>query len=178
MTEFSWKHKIIFGTITAIIHAVLLFFVRKISGDTPDLKSIAVQGVTMGLFFMFLFPYIMKRTAKKLGDKVDILVKDIVSTPEEIIYDSGANQIKGKEGVGGKLFITNQRILFVSHKYNIQKGTTSIPLTNITSIDKNKVGKIFNTGITIILNDTTDFKFVVNNQEEWFNKLNTYTQVA
>jgi len=178
MTEFSWKHKILFGTIMALMHTILLFLINKISGDAPNLKSLFMQGFFMGLFFILLFPYIMKRTAKKLAKKVDILVKDIISSPEEIIYDGGANQILEKEGVGGKLFITNQRVLFISHKYNIQKGTTSIPLNNITSIEKNKVAKIFNTGITIILNDTTKYKFVVNNQDEWFNQLNSYIQVA
>lgn len=178
MTEFSWKHKIIFGAVMALVHIGSLLMIHEFSGDTPNIKSIVVQGVFMGVFFMLFFPYLMKRTAKKLAKKVDVLVKDVINASEEIIYDGGANQLKGKEGVGGKLFITNQRLLFVSHKYNIQSGTTSIPLADIKSIEKNKVAKIFNTGITIISNDSNKYKFVVNNQDEWYTKLNTFTQVA
>lgn len=178
MTQFSWKHKIIFGVAMSILHALFLLGIDKITGDIPDYKGIIFQGVVMGVFYVFLFPYIMKRAADKLSKKVDVIAKDIIISPEEIIYDGGANHIKGKEGVGGKLFITNKRILFVSHKFNIQNGTTSINPVDVNSVDKTKLAKIFNSGIVLTLKDNTTYKFSVNNQEEWFTKLNNYIQAA
>ncbi len=178
MTQFTWKHKIIFGVAMSILHALLLLGVDKMAGDIPDYKSIIIQGVVMGVFYVFFFPYIMRRTARKLSKKVDLAVENIIVSPEEILYDGGANQVKGKEGVGGKLFITNKRILFVSHKFNIQSGTTSIDPADVTSVDKTKLAKIFNSGILLTLKDNTTYKFSVNNQEEWFTKLNNYIQAA
>jgi len=178
MTQFTWKHKIIFGLVMSILHALMLLWIHQITNDIPNYNSIVFQGVVMGIFYVFLFPYLIKRTANKLSKKVDLEVKNIIVSPEEIIFDGGANQIKGKEGVGGKLFITNKRILFVSHKYNIQNGTTSINPTDVTSVDKTKLARIFNSGIVLTLKDNTTYKFSVNNQDEWFTKLNNYIQAA
>jgi len=40
------------------------------------------------------------------------------------------------EGVGGKLFLTNKKLIFKSHKINVQKGQTSIEYHNIVDVIK------------------------------------------
>lgn len=39
---------------------------------------------------------------------------------EKIVRRNRANHIKPLEGVGGKLFLTNFRLIFKSHFFNIQ----------------------------------------------------------
>ena len=57
--------------------------------------------------------------------------------PSEIeIKEGGANLQKNIETVGGKLHLTNQRLIFKSHKINIQTGITEIQLADIESIKK------------------------------------------
>lgn len=51
----------------------------------------------------------------------------------ETITKSGvANLQRGVETVGGKLYLTNQRLVFESHAFNIQTGATIIPLSEVT----------------------------------------------
>ena len=54
---------------------------------------------------------------------------------EELVKEGAANLQKGIEVVGGKLYLTNRRILFIAHALNIQGGLTEVPLADIKSID-------------------------------------------
>ena len=42
-----------------------------------------------------------------------------------------ANLLKGIEAVGGKLYLTNQCLIFESHKFNMQSNITEINLSDI-----------------------------------------------
>ena len=55
---------------------------------------------------------------------------------EQIGKQCSANLQNGIETVGGKLYLTNQRLVFEAHKINIQGGTTEIELSNINSSEK------------------------------------------
>jgi len=55
---------------------------------------------------------------------------------EVTIKESTANLQKNIETVGGKLCLTNQRLVFKSHKINIQTGVTEIQLSSIESVEK------------------------------------------
>ena len=76
------------------------------------------------------------------------------------------------EGVGGKMFLTNKKVVFKSHKINIQKGQTDILYEDITEIIKRKTAKLIDNGIRIKTNDGNEFDFVVNEREKWIEKLN------
>ena len=52
---------------------------------------------------------------------------------EQIVKQGAANLQKGLEAVGGKLFLTNHRLVFEAHKMNIQGGNTEINLSDIRS---------------------------------------------
>ncbi len=52
------------------------------------------------------------------------------------IKQGGASLQENIETVGGKLRLTNQRLIFKSHKINIQTGITEIQLTDIESVKK------------------------------------------
>ncbi|WP_372755879.1 GRAM domain-containing protein [Labilibaculum sp.] len=51
---------------------------------------------------------------------------------------------------GGKLFLTNKRLIFNTHKYNFQTGETSINLGDITAINKRKTSHIIDNELRII----------------------------
>ena len=50
---------------------------------------------------------------------------------EKITRSGVANLQRGAETVGGKLYLTNQRLVFESHALNVQTGTTIISLEEI-----------------------------------------------
>lgn len=55
---------------------------------------------------------------------------------EKLIKTGVANLQKGIETVGGQLYLTNQRLVFEAHKFNVQGGTTEIALSDIKSSKK------------------------------------------
>ena len=60
---------------------------------------------------------------------------NIVLAPGEILIKEGlANLQRGIETVGGRLFLTDSRLVFCSHLLNVQCGTTYIPLTEVRSV--------------------------------------------
>ena len=55
---------------------------------------------------------------------------------EQLIRKRAANLQKGIETVGGRLYLTNQRLVFETHAINFQRGTTEIELSDIRSSEK------------------------------------------
>jgi hypothetical protein len=51
---------------------------------------------------------------------------------EKLLREGAANLQRGAETVGGKLFLTDQRLFFQSHAVNIQSGSAEIPLSQIS----------------------------------------------
>ncbi|OIQ30951.1 MAG: hypothetical protein BM564_01705 [Bacteroidetes bacterium MedPE-SWsnd-G2] len=76
------------------------------------------------------------------------------------------------EGVGGKLFLTNKKLIFKSHKINIQRGQTDIKYQDIAQIIERKTAKLIDNSIRIITTDLTEFAFVVNERELWIAHIN------
>lgn len=52
---------------------------------------------------------------------------------EQIIKEGAANLQKGIETVGGKLCLTNQRLVFEAHKFNVKVGVTEVEISDIQS---------------------------------------------
>lgn len=50
---------------------------------------------------------------------------------ETVLKKGGANMQRGLETVGGKLTLTNQRLLFDAHALNFQRGATEVWLQQV-----------------------------------------------
>ncbi|MCU9613164.1 GRAM domain-containing protein [Caldibacillus lycopersici] len=72
-----------------------------------------------------------------------------------------ANLFRGIESVGGRLTITNKRVLFQSHKINIQSGATEILISDIAAVVKRNTLGLVPNGISIVLKNGTEYKLVV-----------------
>lgn len=55
---------------------------------------------------------------------------------EKIIKEGLANMQRSILSVGGKLYLTNQRLIFEPHALNIGSGATIIPLSSVTAARK------------------------------------------
>ncbi len=86
---------------------------------------------------------------------------------ETILFEAPANHFKSIEAVGGKLYLTNSRLVFQSHKFNFQNHQLSIPLSNIAKVNRYRALGIANTGLSVTTADNTIDKFVVQQREEW-----------
>lgn len=138
---------------------------------TKDIFKFIISGLIGGAIGGFIFGWIMGvfSDSKILttGTGIDL------ENDETILFETGANHFKGIEGVGGKLYLTNKRLLFKSHKYNIQNHELSIPLSNIESVGRYRTFGITNNGISITSTGHSIEKFVVQRPEKWTNQLAT-----
>ncbi len=123
----------------------------------------AVAGLIAGL----IFSLIIDLAAKRLFKKITIEIPE----GERVIKEAGANHFKGKESVGGKLVLTDKRLIFKSHKMNILNHQDSIELAQINNINATKILNLFNTGLTIDLLNNEKHKFVVDEPSEWVSSI-------
>lgn len=107
----------------------------------------------------------------KAKDILKFELKTELRPGEEIIKEGGANLMKFAEGVGGYLVLTNQRLIFESHKFNIQRGITIIELSDIQSARPCWIKvliPIVPTGILVLTKDNKEYRFVVTlARESW-----------
>jgi hypothetical protein len=80
---------------------------------------------------------------------------------EEIQGKFGANLFRGREAVGGRIIVTNQRLLFEAHKANLQPEPLDIPLRDISDIVPSRTLGIVPNGITVHCRSGQQYRFVV-----------------
>jgi len=124
-----------------------------------------LQGIFYG-FFMALFVTIFSNSA---------LVKKSATPPfelgEQIIHEGPANHFKGWEGVGGRLYLTNQRLIFKSHAFNFQNHTFSLPLHQIQDARPALTIGLISNGLQIATKDGRMENFVVEDRDNWVSKI-------
>ncbi|WP_194851853.1 GRAM domain-containing protein [Nonlabens antarcticus] len=179
VTKLSWKVRVLYGLLSGVMFAVLMLAFDWIFSD--ELQSVygyVFQGVFFGFFMGIAMVYSNKHMSKWMGfGKKDFANPEL--EPDEAIQIEGpANLFRGMEGVGGKLFLTNKKVIFNSHKLNIQKGQTNILYTDIEEIQERKTGFIVNNGIRIRTVDEIEYDFVVNSREQWLEELGKRVQFA
>jgi hypothetical protein len=95
------------------------------------------------------------------------------SLPDETpVKDGAANLQRGVETVGGWLYLTNRRLIFESHAFNIQTGATNIPLASITGARKcwtkflNLI-PVFPNSVAVSTKEGKDYRFVTFSRQAW-----------
>lgn len=97
---------------------------------------------------------------------------------ETISKEGLANHFKGIESVGGKLWLTNIRIFFKSHPFNFQTHEESYFLNDIVSVQPVNTFNIIPNGISITLKDGRVEEFVVNQRQDWLNKISSQLAIS
>lgn len=87
---------------------------------------------------------------------------------EEVQFEVNANMKKGIEYAGGLLTITNERMYFTPHKFNINRKDAEIPLEEIEHANTSRVLGLSPNGLQVHLHDGTKKTFVV--ELPWSNK--------
>lgn len=86
---------------------------------------------------------------------------------EAVVHYGPANHFKGIESVGGKLFLTNKRLRFRSHKFNVQSHDESYPIETIATAEPTRTLGIVPNGVLVLLRDGRRERFVVGGRAEW-----------
>ena len=138
MSTGKWKSFLLETLYFTASYFLLSWLLFDRSGLELILESI-LMGVFSGLASITIFPRMFKAVMTPVAAKLEKSVSaPALEDDEQVLLDEGANHFKGIERVGGKLALTNKRLLFRSHKFNIQNHTESIPLCEIASVEKGK----------------------------------------
>jgi hypothetical protein len=60
--------------------------------------------------------------------------KTTLESGESVLKEGRANLQRGAETAGGRLFLTNRRLIFESHIFNVQRGGDQIQLSQISEM--------------------------------------------
>jgi hypothetical protein len=164
----SVKSGLFFGAFMSFWFIFSAIFIDKQPLLTALLVGI-LEGAISGLLFGLTTPFLVK--------KLDKSVRFDPEPGEESLFQTRANHFKGIEAVGGKLLLTNKRLVFKSHSVNIQNHTWSLPLEEITSVQRYKSIGLINNGLNITTKNGTE-KFVVDNAAGWLERLSKYNIAA
>ncbi|MCE7040784.1 GRAM domain-containing protein [Dyadobacter sp. CY312] len=168
MKRFNIREALYFGTTMTLFKIV-----EKIwAGDLFSANfvgHVVIYGLINGILFGFLFGTFVRyfQFPKFVGASTKIDTEP----DENILFQTGANHFKVLEAVGGKLFLTNKRLVFKSHKLNIQNHELSIDLTDIKKVERTKTAGLIDNGLTVTSGDNKIDKFVVERAEEWVEKM-------
>lgn len=91
---------------------------------------------------------------------------------EHEIKAGRANLQRGRETVGGKLQLTNQRLIFTAHQFNIHAGATEIPLTALGRIQPSwtkflNIIPLAPNSLSVFTTDDTEFRLVLSGRLHW-----------
>ena len=171
--KLNWRYRILFAVLTGLSYSGMLYLFDFFSENKlHSTNSLIFQGIFFAIFFGLGFPYLIEKFGGKFASKLGKNIIPELIENEQIENEGPANLFRGIEGVGGKLFLTNKKLIFKSHKLNIQTGQTNIDYSNIMDIVERKTAKIIDNGIRIKTTDGEEFDFVVNDRESWIEKLN------
>jgi len=87
-----------------------------------------------------------------------------------------ANIQRGWETVGGKLALTNRRLIFESHPFNIHTGTTEIHLPDIVCVQVCwtkflNLFPIYPNSIAVTTKNGKEYRLVVKGRSAWIDEI-------
>ena len=90
---------------------------------------------------------------------------------EKVVKDGAATQRRAFDESGGRLYLTNQRLIFEAHKFNFDVGITEIELSNVKSTQASWTKvlfiPIFPNTVEVHTVDSEIFYFLVFGNREW-----------
>ncbi len=131
---------------------------------TIVIKSI-ISGLIAGIVAGAVFGLLIGVFSKTKPVPKSVLV--VLNFGEEIIHQTNANHCTKWEGVGGRLYLTRQRVIFKSNKFNIRVRQFSISLAEIKNVSQYRTLGIINNGLMLETTSDGTEKFIVADADQW-----------
>jgi hypothetical protein len=135
--------------------------------DEFSLKALLINFIAFVIIAGPLFATLMILFARYSFKKITITIPE----NEVLIKEYGANLFRGKEGVGGKIALTDKSVLFKSHKINIQTGESIINIVDISGYEvKNRLFNLLKNDVTLKTTEK-DYRFIIQGRDEFITEL-------
>lgn len=89
---------------------------------------------------------------------------------EQLLKQGPANHFRGGESVGGWLYLTDKRLLFRSHRFNVQNHELSIPLAEIVEVQTCSTAWVVPNGLRVVTVQVAE-RFVVEGRRSWLQEI-------
>ena len=122
------------------------------------------MGILAGLLFGAVFTRLIRTFTQRQTAKFRVDAPDFGT--ESVLMEGPCNHFKGVEGVGGYLWLTDGRVHFASHSFNVQNYVWTAQLRDIRDAAAVKTLGLIDNGIQISTAEATE-RFVVNNSKTW-----------
>jgi hypothetical protein len=167
----QFRSGLIFGMLMTCTY-IISGFITKNHLTSKGIIGIVIASIISGAIGGLLFGWLIGKfsTSKFVSNTTKI----IIDPDEQLIFESQANHFKGIEAVGGKLYLTDKKIIFKSHKLNIQNHKLDINLSEITQVNRYKHLGLISNGFSIQTVNNRKEKFVVENIDEWISILSPW----
>ncbi|CAL2092753.1 hypothetical protein [Tenacibaculum sp. 190524A05c] len=112
---------------------------------------------------------------------IELLTGDLqpeYKTTESEIYAGEANLFRSGVSIGGKLFLTSERLIFLPHKFNFNKKIEYIELSEVNVFQSITSLNILNNTLAFTLENGTELIFIVNNIEIWMEEIERAKKVV
>ncbi|SEI79916.1 GRAM domain-containing protein [Cyclobacterium xiamenense] len=163
----DWKYRLMLAFQMGVLYTLGIWAMDYFSGETRySPEGLLVRGLFFGLSFGLVFPFIFNRLGGAVYSKIGAGIHPVLEQGEEIQREAPATLFKGMEGVGGKLFLTNKKLIFKSHALNIQKGQTDIDYKTISGVEKREARKRGYPGIRVHTKAGREYQIVVEEAED------------
>lgn len=164
----TFRTGLVFGGVMAVCFICFNLLTRDPNSRKSTL-GIVLAGLLAGAIVGLVYALALKWfTKSRMGGKS---IQFELEVGEEVVFQTPANHNKGMEAVGGLLLLTNKRLVFKSHKVNIQNHELSLSRSEILSSYRFKSFGMVNNGLKVTLRNGTEEKFVVQQAEVWVEQL-------
>jgi hypothetical protein len=165
--KINWKYRSVLALLAGLIFVATLYIINYLTGEENlNLYQLLLEGIIFIVVYWFGIFYFTDYIPRLKNNITPALLQ------EEVIEREGpANLRRGIEWVGGKLFLTNKRLVFKSHKLNIQKGQTNLALDKIENIHKKTAFPFLKNRVNILMREGKKYHFIITGCEEWIEKL-------
>jgi hypothetical protein len=150
--------------------AMLTFkFFMQDSLSALDVFWVSVSSLLFGIVFSYFARYFATRQLKKVAIELD--------TDEKEIKVAGANHMVGMEAVGGKLLLTNKRLVFKSHFLNIQTHQLDVAFPRIQLMTVGKTLGLLENVLSVTI-DNQNHRFIVEDPRTWVVAITTTSKLT
>ena len=158
---------------SAVLWAIVWIGIKS-AENNGFTTTILWASIGRGLFMGITWALIMKWMS---GDPYKH-VKLKLESEETVVKEGGANLIPVNKGEGGKLAVTNRRLLFKGQRYDTRDFQFVIEFDKIESIRTHKSWKLLKNELHITMLDATKHRFAVDNPDQWLNAIEGHISSA
>ncbi|MBI2388416.1 MAG: hypothetical protein HYV09_02260 [Deltaproteobacteria bacterium] len=157
----------------AVFGVVLGGVVLIASGDVGRAIVVAIgTGAVFGGLLAFV------RRLNSSGALDDAEAASVLDEGEQLLHVGVANHFKGIESVGGRLYLTTQRLRFRSHRVNIRVHDEWYPLESVVRVEAARTLGIIPNGLRVHLAGGAVERFVVEGNAAWAERIERARQSA